>query len=153
MRLSPLLGVTILLAGISRSAAADIIVWRDASGVSHYTNDLSNVPAEYRGEAMTVAKEWTRALPAAEPAIAVVPTAVSADAAAAPLTREAYEAAYRAGFRAGEQADSPSDVRNGAGTTVQNVGGQSQSPPAADPLVTAPVGELQRVQRQPDGRR
>ena len=98
MRLPPLLGVIFLLAGMSGSAAADIIVWRDASGVSHYTNDVSNVPPEYQGEAMTVAKEWTRALPAAEPVFAVAPTAVSADAAATPPTSDAYEGAYRQAY-------------------------------------------------------
>jgi hypothetical protein len=156
MRLPPLLGVIFLLAGMSGSAAADIIVWRDASGVSHYTNDVSNVPPEYQGEAMTVAKEWTRALPAAEPVFAVAPTAVSADAAATPPTRDAYEGAYRAGLRAAQQADPPGNVTNSTGTVVQNVEVQPQTAVVADQLVPVPVivGEFQpRGPQRPDDRK
>jgi hypothetical protein len=152
MRLAPLLGVTVLFAGMAGSAAADIIVWRDASGVSHYTNDVSNVPLEYRGEAMTVAKDWARALPAAEPASAAAP----AEAGGAALAREAYEAAYAAGFRAGGQADPASTVASNVGTVVQQA--EAQPPPAvaADPSVPVPVivggGLPPRVPHRPDGR-
>jgi hypothetical protein len=141
MRLPPLLGVTVLFAGMSGSAAADIIVWRDASGFSHYTNDVSNVPAEYRGEAMTVAKEWARALPAADPPSA----AASPEAGPAPLAREAYEAAYAAGFRAGGQADPASNV----GTVAQQVEVQPPAAVVADRLVG---GLPPRVPHRPNGR-
>ena len=67
MHLTRLLGVIVLIAAGSGPARADIFVWRDAAGVSHYTNDLANVPPEYRAEAMTVAKDWTRAAPPPEP--------------------------------------------------------------------------------------
>jgi hypothetical protein len=107
MQIPTVVRAIVLLAGFSGAAVADIIVWRDNSGVSHYTNDISNVPSEYRGEAMTVAKDWSRTRPAkgSPPAVAAAATSVEADAGAAPTSRKAYEAAYAAGFRAGERAD------------------------------------------------
>lgn len=147
MRVPPLLGVTVLFPAMSGSAAADITVWRDASGVSHYTNDVSNVPPEYQGEAMTVAKEWARALPAADPPTA----AASPEAGAAPPAREAYEAAYAAGFRSGGQADPASNV----GTVVQQVEVQPPTAVVADRVVSVPVvvgGLPPRVPHRPDGR-
>jgi hypothetical protein len=135
MRLPPLLGVTVLFAGMAGSAAADIIVWRDASGVSHYTNDVSNVPPEYQGEAMTVAKEWSRALPPADPPSA----AASPEAGAAPPAREAYEAAYAAGLRAGGQADAARNVPSHAGTVAQQVEVQPPTAVVADRSIPVPV--------------
>ncbi len=155
MRLPALLGVALLLAGAGTSGAGagDIIVWRDASGVSHYTNDVSNVPPEYQGEAMTVAKEWARAIPAVDPPVSAAPTAASVDTGANQAAREAYEAAYVAGFRAGEQADPAGGVTNSIGTMVQNVEVQPQTAVVADPFGSLPVvvGGLQpRVPRRPE---
>jgi hypothetical protein len=96
MDLSRLLGVIVLFAAGSGPASADIFVWRDPSGVSHYTNDLANVPPEYRAEAMTVAKDRARAEPVAMPAAATV----AADPGGVPPARDGYGAAYLAGLRA-----------------------------------------------------
>jgi hypothetical protein len=152
MRLAPLLGVTVLFAGMAGSAAADIIVWRDASGVSHYTNDVSNVPPEYQGEAMTVAKEWARALPIVDPPSA----AASAEAGATPPAGEAYEAAYAAGFRAGGQAGPASNVASHIGTVVPQVEALPPAAVVADRSVPAPVvvggGPPPRAPDRPDGR-
>lgn len=141
MRIPPVLGATVLLVSLSRAATADIIVWRDNSGVSHYTNDIANVPSEYKAEAMTVAKDWVRARPAAERVPAVAPAARSRDAVAGsgPASRDAYEAAYVAGFRAGSQTDSGADTASDSGSAVQGV---DASPPAileADRVVAVPV--------------
>ena len=107
MQIRPVLRAIVLLATLSGAAAADIIVWRDNSGVSHYTNDISNVPSEYRGEAMTVAKDWARGHPKKEPQ-ATVAAATPLDA--VPAARNAYEAAYVAGFRAGSQGGMPTNA-------------------------------------------
>ena len=110
-----------LLAGFSGAAAADIIVWRDNSGVSHYTNDISNVPSEYRGEAMIVVKDWARARPGkATPAVAAAATSVDADTAALPSSRTAYGA----GFRAGEHADTASS----AGSVAEDQEDETETP-------------------------
>ena len=94
----------------SSPVGADIYVWRDRYGVSHYTNDLANVPAEYRGSAFTIAKDWERAELPPEPAPVVQPTPAPAverqtDARAdedRALSAELFEAAYTAGLRAAE---------------------------------------------------
>src|SRR5262245_47490080 len=105
MQIPTVVRAIVLLAGFSGAAVADIIVWRDNSGVSHYTNDISNVPSEYRGEAMSVAKDWLRTRPGkgSPPAVAAAATSVDADAGAASTSRKA--SAYVGGFRAGERAD------------------------------------------------
>jgi uncharacterized protein DUF4124 len=138
MRLTRLLGVALIVAGVCAPAEADILVWRDNSGVSHYTNDLANVPPEYRAEAMTVAKDWARAQPATAPAPEPAPVAatVGADPGAAPA-RDGYEAAYVAGFRAGEEAEPP--AAGAVGSVVQNVEVQPQSGVVADRLIPVPV--------------
>lgn len=81
--------------------AGDIYVWRDHAGVDHYTTDLANMPEEFRGSALTVAKEWNRADPPSQPVPAPVTSAV--EPASTVPSRDLYEAAYLAGLRAGEQ--------------------------------------------------
>ncbi|MGH7819979.1 MAG: DUF4124 domain-containing protein, partial [Candidatus Binatia bacterium] len=66
--------VALSLLVIAAPASGDIYVWRDRAGVSHYTNDLANVPPEFRATAITVAKDWVRAEPAPEPIPAEEPT-------------------------------------------------------------------------------
>jgi hypothetical protein len=134
MRFTRLLGVALIVGGVCGPSEADILVWRDNSGVSHYTNDLANVPAEYRNEAFPVAKDWARAQPAPEPA--PVAATVAADPGAAPA-RDGYEAAYVAGFRAGEQGEPP--AAGAVGSVVQNVEVQPQSGMVADRLIPVPV--------------
>ncbi len=124
--------------------AGDIYVWRDHSGVSHYTTDLGNVPEEFRSDATTVAKEWKRAEPAPEPvAVAVPPAPAVADSAGGGPNRDLYEAAYLAGMRAAQQE------RAGGGETTTNVVQSVQVQPesasvrdrdvVADRLVPVPV--------------
>jgi hypothetical protein len=118
--------VAILALLTAAPAAADILVWRDAAGVSHYTNDLANVPPEFRGDAITVAKDWARAEPPPEavaPAVVNAAAEVAPQAAEAPHPAEVYQAAYEAGLRAGEEnvpANPPAAVAN-VGPVVQAV--------------------------------
>ncbi len=136
MQIPPVLRAIVLLATLSGAAAADIIVWRDNSGVSHYTNDISNVPSEYRGEAMTVAKEWSRTPPrkGRPPALAAATTSVEPDAGAATTSRNAYEAAYVAGFRAGAQGDTASGAAEDRDDGPENspTAGASHLPPLSE---------------------
>jgi hypothetical protein len=136
MQIPPVLRAIVLLATLSGAAAADIIVWRDNSGVSHYTNDISNVPSEYRGEAMTVAKEWSRTPPkkGRAPALAAATTSVEPDAGAATTSRNAYEAAYVAGFHAGAQGDTPSSAAEDQDDGPENspTAGASHQPPLSE---------------------
>lgn len=150
MRLTPWLGVIMVVAAAS-PAAADIYVWRDNLSVSHYTNDLSNVPPEFRGDAMTVAKDWARAEPPPEAAEAAP---VTAPAAAAVPARDVYEAAYLAGVHAGEQEPPPAPASSSS-FVVQNVQVQPQIGIVADRLMPVPViverRQPPRRERQRDG--
>lgn len=153
MPLTRLLGVIFVFAVASTAVAADIYVWRDTSGVSHYTTDLENVPPEFRKEAITVVKEWARAAPPPEPAAAPV-SAVAADPGAA-APRDGYDAAYLAGFRAGERSDNTSNTGSNVGSVSQNVEVQPQSGAVADRLIPVPVIVDRRRERTPrhdDGR-
>jgi len=131
------LGIVAVVSSTS-PAVADILVWRDSAGISHYTNDIANVPAEYRKDAMTVAKDWARAAPPPEPApVAVAPVAPVADDVRSP--RDAYEAAYAAGYRAGgEDGEAPVASAN-VGGVVQNVQVAPAAPGVVDRLVPVPV--------------
>jgi hypothetical protein len=145
MEIPPVLRVIALLATLSGAAAADIIVWRDNSGVSHYTNDISNVPSEYRGEAMTVAKEWSRTPPrkGRAPAVAAAATSADADVGAATTSRNAYEAAYVSGFRAGAQGDTAS----GAGEDQDDGPENSSTAGASHPSPVPDVVEGHRPRK------
>ncbi|MGH7899931.1 MAG: hypothetical protein ACREQQ_18385 [Candidatus Binatia bacterium] len=123
MQLARTFGVVVLLAVLHGAASADIYVWRDSTGVSHYVNDLQNVPAEYRKGAMPVAKDWARAAPPPAPAEPPpTPPAAAKPEAEGPTSsvRDVYEAAYAAGFQAAELADPPSSTTT-VGPIVQNV--------------------------------
>jgi hypothetical protein len=154
MHLTRLLGVIVLIAAGSGPARADILVWRDAAGVSHYTNDLANVPPEYRAEAMTVARDWARAAPSPEPVAMPAAATVAANPGALPAARDGYEAAYLAGFRAGKHGEpaygsSPAS----AGSLVQNEAVSPQSGVVADRLVPALVDRHQSRAPQRDASR
>jgi len=131
MSLTRWLGVAVIVAGVSAPAMADILVWRDRAGISHYTNDIANVPPEYRADAMTVAKDWARTQPAPEPA-PVPAAAVAADPATA-TAHGGYDEAYRAGFRAGEQSSEPG---SNTGSVAQN----AVAPPQRAPFIQGPAG-------------
>ena len=132
MQIPPVLRAIVLLATLSGAAAADIIVWRDNSGVSHYTNDISNVPSEYRGEAMTVAKEWSRTPPrkGRPPALAAAKTSVDADGGAATTSRNAYEAGFRAGAQGGTASSAADDQDDGPENSP--TAGASHLPPLSE---------------------
>jgi hypothetical protein len=146
MRLTRLFGVIMILATGS-PVGADIYVWTDAAGVNHYTNDLANVPSDFRGEAMTVARDWVRAAPPEEPQ----PPAASSDPTPSAAGGDVYEAAYQAGFRAGTQAaPAPaSPFASNAGSVVQSVWIESLPPQVTERWVTVPV----LVERRPFPRR
>jgi hypothetical protein len=59
------LSLFLLLAADSR---ADIFRWEDASGTVHFTDDLSSVPAAFRGKATRVIREAPRAAEPPAPA-------------------------------------------------------------------------------------
>ena len=109
-------------------ARGDIWVWRDRMGVSHYTNALENVPAEYRASAMTVAKDWERAEPPPEPqpapepqkATAPEPAAAPEAAPAASGTQSTLESvdAFAEGMRAGLRAAEAASATAIASSTV-----------------------------------
>jgi YD repeat-containing protein len=132
MQLIRWLGV-VAIVGATSPAAADILVWRDSAGISHYTNDVANVPAEYRKDAMTVAKDWARAAPPPEPVPVTAPALAPAVADDGRATRDTYDAAGR---RAA--ADDEGAVTN-VGTVVQNIQVEPSAPGVVDRLVPVPV--------------
>jgi hypothetical protein len=67
----------LLLAADSR---ADIFRWEDESGTVHFTDDLSNVPASFRGKATRVIREAPRTAEPPGPAQPASGEAVSAPA-------------------------------------------------------------------------
>lgn len=103
MRLIRWLGV-VAIVGATPPVRADILVWRDSAGISHYTNDVANVPPEYRGDAMTVAKDWARAAspPDPAPAVAARPVAATEDER---RVRESHDAPDATGRRAASEDD------------------------------------------------
>ena len=50
------LGILALSALLAPTASADIYRWEDESGVIHFTDDPSNIPANYRGKAREILK-------------------------------------------------------------------------------------------------
>ncbi|MFZ2223974.1 MAG: DUF4124 domain-containing protein [Candidatus Deferrimicrobium sp.] len=50
------LGILALAAFLAPPAAADIYRWEDESGVIHFTDDLSSIPAKYRKKAHEILK-------------------------------------------------------------------------------------------------
>ena len=154
MHLTRLLGVIVLIAAGSGPARADIFVWRDAAGVSHYTNDLTNVPPEYRAEAMTVAKDWARAAPPPEPVVMPAAATVAVYPGALPTARDGFEAAYLAGFRAGKHGEPASgSPPASAGSVAQNEEVPPQRGVVADRLVPVLVDRHQSRAPQRDASR
>lgn len=140
MRLGRWLGAIVIIAAAS-PVAADIYVWRDDSGVSHYTNDLSNVPQEFRGDAITVAKDWARAEPPPEPVApaAAAPAPVDdSSAAAVAAARDVPEAAAGGGPQDGERepAAAPADD---ASSVAQTLPAPPQAAVDAGRMIAVPV--------------
>ena len=88
-----LLASVLLLA--ADAASADIIVWRDANGVRHFTNRADIVPAEHRGAAEVLIVDAPHAAAPVAPLRA--PESPPAGAMVA-SDRAAIEDAYRAGL-------------------------------------------------------
>jgi hypothetical protein len=110
----------VLLAAIS-SARADILVWRDADGVRHYTNRADAVPSDLTAEVLI--RGDARVEPPA-PAVVAEPPAPAGPVVASDIAR--LDEAYRAGLTAGLglAADSGGGGGGGAaaGGTVEIVG-------------------------------
>jgi len=152
MRLTQTLGVVVMLALIASDARGDIYVWRDSAGVSHYVNDLENVPAEYRKTALPVAKDWARAVPAAAPAEpSPTPAAAKPEAGPSSSARDIYQAAYLAGFRAGEEVSTPPASTTNVGPIIQNVQIPAEPLIVADRLIPLPVFVERRRRHSPRG--
>lgn len=49
-------GILAIAAFLAPSASADIYRWEDESGVIHFTDDLSAIPAKYRGKTREIQK-------------------------------------------------------------------------------------------------
>ncbi len=131
MKICFIVVAALLVTDVSSYAGADIYVWRDSLGVSHYTTDLANVPPEYRTDALTVAKDWVRPEPppaevASEPAS---PSAPDTKAAARLLVEDAYSAGYRAGENSTAlvpNAGVPPVVQNFQSVQVQQAEAEAQ---------------------------
>lgn len=66
-----------LLSLLAADSRADIYRWVDAAGTVHYTDDLSNVPAAFRGKAKRVIREAPRSADSPPPAPATPGTGQS----------------------------------------------------------------------------
>jgi clan AA aspartic protease (TIGR02281 family) len=66
--LAPFAAAALLAAGLARAACADIYQWTDGEGRTHFTQDLSRVPAGQREEAERSGRKETRSSEAAPPA-------------------------------------------------------------------------------------
>ncbi len=53
---------------LATASLADIYRWEDASGTVHFTDDLSNIPAAFRGKAKMVIREAPRSSESPPPA-------------------------------------------------------------------------------------
>lgn len=131
MRLARPLGMVLIL-GMLSPAVADVYVWRDTAGVRHYTNDLANVPAEFRGKSQVVVKDWVRAGPPQEP---TPPSPESTPPPAAPALRNGADSESR---RDGEEAEAVVAARTSGSPepvvlnrVVQNVVGYVEVDPVA----------------------
>jgi Domain of unknown function (DUF4124) len=118
-------------------AHAAIYVWHDPQGVTHYVDNLDNVPSEYRGGATLLVKDWER------PALPPEPAAPAADASAvasAATVDQVAASSFERGLWAGRESamaslPAPPDVS--LGPIVQNV--QVFAPPEAPVIYGYPL--------------
>ena len=106
--------VIVLVMLATGSAAADILEWRDASGVSHYTNLKEEVPNEQRGSVQVVVDELVHRPPAVESTPSAPPE--PRHQAQVIYDRSAVSEAYIEGLERGLQSARAS---GGTGGTVQ----------------------------------
>jgi hypothetical protein len=115
-----------VLLAAATSARADILVWRDADGVRHYTNRADAVPSDLTPE-VVIRGDSVPEAPAA--AVAPAPAPAPAPVVAADATRldEAYRAGLSAGLNLGAADDGYASGGGGgggaaAGGTVEIIG-------------------------------
>jgi hypothetical protein len=58
------IGVLALILAVPTPTRAAIFAWRDTEGVTHFVDNLGNVPSEYRESVVTFVKDWERPAPA-----------------------------------------------------------------------------------------
>jgi hypothetical protein len=114
-----MLAMTLAAPTLTRAA---IFAWRDTEGVSHYVDDLGNVPSEYRENVVTFVKDWERPPAPAES----VSSAPAPDPALAPSVQmiEVTPTSFERGFWEGRQsamAAQPALVGVPVTSIVQNV--------------------------------
>jgi hypothetical protein len=121
-----LLGTILAAPSLARAA---IFAWHDPEGVTHFVDDLDNVPKEHREDSVTFVKDWQRPPPPAESVSAPpapddrspVPSAVSVPSA---QMVEMALSSFERGFWAGRQSDmaaqpAPADVPAASPVVVQ----------------------------------
>jgi hypothetical protein len=115
------IGVLATILAVPAPTQAAILAWRDTEGVTHFVDNLGNVPSEYRESVITFVKDWERAAPAESvspapaPDLPVVPSVVII---------EAGPTSFERGFWEGRQsamAAQPAPVGVSIGSVVQNV--------------------------------
>jgi hypothetical protein len=118
-------------------AHAAIYVWHDPQGVTHYVDNLDNVPSEYRGGATLLVKDWERpALPPEPAAPAPDASAVASAATVDQVAASSFERGLWAG-RESAMASLPAPPDVSLGPIVQNV--QVFAPPEAPVIYGYPL--------------
>lgn len=112
-------------------AHGDVLAWRDAAGVRHFTNRIETIPTEHRARAEVVVVSVPEAV--AHPGGAAVPPAATPDLPAAEI-----EAAYRAGLLAGTQLGSSG---GGGGGAAEGGAVEISGPLAVTTVHVAPYAE------------
>ena len=102
-------------------AGAAIFAWDDTEGVTHYVDNLGNVPNEYRGGAVTFVKDWERP-PAESVSLARAPDApVAPSVEIAEVARTSFERGFWEGHRSAMAAQPAPPVSAPVASIVQNV--------------------------------
>lgn len=109
-------GILVVLLAVPALARADILMWRDAHGVTHYTNSRALVPAD------AVAALVLEEAPAAPDAVAAAIESAPADPEPPRMAQVVYDpsvlaAAYAEGWQRGMAM--VQQTQNGAPVTVQ----------------------------------
>ncbi len=115
------MGVLATMLALSAPTQAAIFAWRDTEGVTHFVDNLGNVPSEYRESVVTFVNDWKRPAPAesVSPAPAPDPPVVPSV-----VIIEAGPTSFERGFWEGLQsamAAQPAPVGVSVGSIVQNV--------------------------------
>jgi len=128
---------------LSVPAVADVIEWRDADGVRHYTNIKEEIPEEQRAQAQVVINEAVRH-PAAEVNVAPPQASNEADPprqAQVVYDRSTMQEAYLNGVQQGMELAGSRDGQIGAGVQINGplaIANSAAPPPPA--YVVGPYG-------------